>query len=189
VSGINYFGIQLSAGDHSERLTTAISRVKALMFSVDGVLTGGQITFDGSGEEICSCYGRDALAIRAAQESGLQIAAFSARQSNALRSLLEEIGIRNAFLGCSNTMEAYEAFTSSCGLEDDECAYIADDVGDIPILEKVALSVTPIDGIEYLRNRVSYISGFEGGKGCVREMIELILQQQGKWTFSDHCVL
>ncbi len=189
MSGINYFGIQLSSGDHSERLTTAISRVKALMFPVDGVLAGGHRTFTGSGEEICSCYGRDALAIREAQEQGLQIAAFSVRESPAVRHLLEEIGIQQAFLGCSSTIDAYEAFKDSSGLQDDECAYIADDFTDIPVLEKVALSVTPIDGIEYLRNRVSYISAYEGGKGCIREMIELILQQQGKWIYTDHCVL
>ena len=186
MSGINYFGIQLSSGDASERLQHALRQVKALIFPVEGIVTGGQITINDRGEESCSCNVRDALAIAEARKNGLHVAALSERASEAQRHLLEHIGIEHIYLGCRHKVEAYESFKRESGLEDEDCAYIADDLIDIPILEKVALSITPIDGVEYLRNRVSYISGYEGGKGCIREIIELILQQHGKWEFSEH---
>lgn len=186
MSGINYFGIQLSSGDASERLQNALRQVKSLIFPVEGILTGSQITFNDRGEETCSCNIRDALAIAEARQRGLHIAAISVRSSDAQRHLLEHIGIEHAYLDCVSKADAYEAFKAACGLVDEECAYIADDVVDIPILEKAALSITPIDGIEYLRNRVSYISAYEGGKGCVREMVELILQEQGKWEYDEY---
>ncbi|NEX14232.1 MAG: 3-deoxy-D-manno-octulosonate 8-phosphate phosphatase [Prosthecochloris sp.] len=189
MSGLNYFGIQLSTGDSSEILQKALKQVKALIFPVEGVLTGSQITFASSGEEVCSCNVRDVLAVKEAKERGLHIAAISERSSSAHRQLLEHIGIEHIYLGCENKLDAYEEFKADCSLEDEDCAYIADDVIDIPILEKATLSVTPIDGIEYLRNRVSYISGYEGGKGCIREMVELILHEQGKWDYSEYSAM
>lgn len=189
MSGINYFGIQLSSGDASERLQSALRQVKALVFSVEGILTGNQITFNDRGEESSSCNVRDALAIAEARRRGLHIAALSERSSDAEKHLLEHIGVEHVYLGCNRRIDAYEEFKAACGLVDEECAYIADDVVDIPILEKAALSITPIDGIEYLRNRVSYISAYEGGKGCIREMVELILQEQGKWEYSEYSLM
>ena len=189
MSGINYFGIQLSSGDASERLQNALRQVKALIFPVEGILTGSQITFNGRGEEICSCNVRDALAISEAKQRGLHVAAVSERSSDAQRHLLGHLGIEHVYLDYGRKVDAYEEFKAGLGLEDEECAYIADDVVDIPILEKVELSITPIDGIEYLRNRVSYISAYEGGKGCIREMIELILQEQGRWEYSEYSAM
>ena len=189
MSGLNYFGIQLSSGDSSEILQNALKQVKALIFPVEGVLTGSQITLTSNGEEACSCNVRDILAIKEARERGLLIAAISERSSSAQRKLLEHIGIEHSYLGYENKIDAYEEFKGVCTLRDEDCAYIADDVIDIPILEKAALSVTPIDGIEYLRNRVSYISGYEGGKGCIREMVELILQEQDKWDYSEYSAM
>lgn len=189
MSDLNYFGIQLSSGDASQRLQNALRQVKALIFPVEGVLTGGQVTFAGRGEEICSCNVRDAFALREARERGLHIAAISERSSDAQKQLLEHLGIEHIYLGYDPKIKAYEELKTVCGLQDEDCAYIADDVIDIPILEKVALSITPIDGVEYLRNRVSYISAYEGGKGCVREVIELILQEQGKWEYSEYSTM
>ncbi|MEC9486007.1 MAG: 3-deoxy-D-manno-octulosonate 8-phosphate phosphatase [Prosthecochloris sp.] len=189
MSGINYFGIQLSSGDHSQRLQDALVRVRGLLFPVEGVMAGGHMTFTASGEDICSCFVRDALAIREAEENGVKVAVVSDRRSPAVEEMLRQAGVRHAYLGYGSALEAYEQFKNDCGLEDGDCAYIADDIVDIPVLEKVLLSITPIDGVEYLRNRVSYISAYEGGKGCIREVIELILQQQGKWQYSDHCVM
>ncbi len=186
MSGINYFGVQLSSGDASERLQNALRQVKALVFPVEGILTGNQIAVNDRGEETCSCNVRDALAVAEARQRGLHIAALSERSSDAQRHLLSRIGVEHTYLGCDSKTEAYETFKAACGLTDDDCAYIADDVIDIPILEKAALSITPIDGVEYLRNRVSYISAYEGGKGCVREIVELILQEQGKWEYGEH---
>ena len=189
MSGINYFGVQLSSGDASELLQSTLRKVKALIFPVEGVLTGNQITVNDRGEESCSCHARDVLAVAEARQRGLHIVAISERSSDAQRHLLERIGIEHAYLGCDRKIDAYEEFKTICGLGDDACAYIADDVIDIPILEKAALSVTPIDGVEYLRNRVSYISAYEGGKGCVREMVELILQEQRKWEYSENTAM
>ncbi len=179
----NYFGIQLSDVDANRRLQHTLKQVKAIMMPVEGVLSGGHMTVDGSGGESCSCFHRDALAIREARRNGLEVVVVSGRETAACRFLMERLGVRQAYLGFENRLEAYEEFKRSCGLEDGDCLYIGDDVPDIPVLEKAAFSSTPIDGIEYIRDRVSYVSAYEGGRGCVREIIELVLQEQGKWEY------
>jgi len=183
VSEFNYFGIQLSDGDATRRLQDSLKQVKAVMMPVEGVLCGGYMTVNGSGEETCSCFHRDAFAIEEAQRNGLHVGVVSQRESDACRRLMERIGVRHVYTGAASRLDAYEAFRNACGLEDADCLYIGDDVVDVPVLERTGFSSTPIDGIEYLRNRVTYVSAYEGGKGCVREMIELVLQEQGKWNF------
>ena len=180
----NYFGIQLSDGDVTRRMQHTLKQLKAIMMPVEGVLSGGYMMVDGSGGENCSCFHRDAFAIREARRKGLEVAVVSGRETAACRFLMERLGVHHAYLGFENRLEAYEEFKLACGLEDGDCVYIGDDVSDIPALEKAAFSSTPIDGIEYLRDRVTYVSAYEGGRGCAREIIEMVLQEQGKWEYS-----
>ncbi|MEI8032455.1 MAG: HAD family hydrolase [Chlorobiaceae bacterium] len=174
-----------SQADPSSRVEQALKAVRALVFPVDGVLNGGRITRDSRGGELCSLSVRDAVAIREAVRQGLHIAVVSGRDASPYRPLLEELGVRDLYLSAGEPLQGYLAFLQAHELTDDDCAYIGDDIGDIAVLEKAGFPVTPIDGADYLRNRVGYISGYEGGKGCVREVIELILMQQGKWPYLD----
>ena len=177
--------MQPSQADPSSRIEQALQEVRALIFPVDGVLNGGRITFDSTGGEICSLSVRDAVAIREARKQGLHIAVVSERDTEAYRPLLEELGVQDLYLSGGNLLDAYDAFRHLHDLSDSECAYIGDDIGDIALLAQVGLPVTPIDGADYLRNRVGYIAGYEGGKGCVREMVEMILTHQDKWPYIE----
>ncbi|NTW68694.1 MAG: 3-deoxy-D-manno-octulosonate 8-phosphate phosphatase [Chlorobiaceae bacterium] len=177
--------MQPSQADPSTRIEQALKVVRAVVFPVDGVLNGGRITFDSRGGELCSISVRDAVAIREGLKLGLKIAVISERNAEGYRPLLENLGVTDLYLNTGNLLTAYELFRDAQGLSDEECAYIGDDIGDLSVLEKVGLPVTPIDGADYLRNRVGYIAGYEGGKGCLREIIELILAQQGKWIYNE----
>ena len=109
----------------------------------------------------------------------------SEREAEGYRPLLEALGVQDLYLNGENLLYSYEAFLQRHNLAHEECAYIGDDIGDIGVLSKVGLPATAIDGADYLRNRVGYISGYEGGKGCVRELIEMILIKQGKWPYIE----
>ncbi len=185
MSGFQYFGMEPSLADPSSRIQQALLAVRAVIFPVDGVLNGPRITFDSHGGEIVSISNRDASAIRAAIDQGLHVAALSSRDAGGFRPVLEALGVRNIYLGASSLLDAYEAFCRERGLDDEACAYIGDDIVDVPVLERAGFPVTPIDGADYLRNRVGYISAYEGGKGCIREVVEMVLQQQGKLAFGD----
>lgn len=171
--------------DPSSRVEQALKMVRALVFPVDGVLNGGRITLDSNGKELCSISVRDAVAIREALKHGLNVAVVSDRDTESYRPVLALLGVDDLFFDRPDLLTAYEEFRQARGLSDEECAYIGDDVGDIGVLEKAGFPATPIDGADYLRNRVGYISGFEGGKGCIREIVEMLLTRQGKWPYVE----
>jgi 3-deoxy-D-manno-octulosonate 8-phosphate phosphatase (KDO 8-P phosphatase) len=177
-----------SLADPSSRVAEALKATRALIFPIDGVLNGGRITFDGRGEELCSVSVRDAVAIQEAVRKGLLISVFSERRSEGYRPILEGLGVQDLRFGNGSFLEAYEAFRDQHGLGDDVCACIGDDVGDLAVLERVGLPVTAINGADWLRNRVGYISAFEGGNGCVREVLEMILGSQGLWPWVEPSV-
>jgi 3-deoxy-D-manno-octulosonate 8-phosphate phosphatase (KDO 8-P phosphatase) len=171
--------------DPSSQVGTALDSIKALVVPVDGVLTSGTITLDSEGRELSSLYARDIVAIREALGHGMHVAVISGRDAGVYRAMLEAAGPVDLFLDGGDRLEAYETFKSRHGLQDEECACIADDIDDLEILKKVGLPVTTINGVEYLRNRVAYISVYEGGRGCIREIVEMILEHQGRWAFGE----
>ena len=171
--------------DPSSQINAALDGIKALAISLDGVLTSGAITLDGEGREMPALFARDLFGIREALRLGMKVAVIAGRQAGAYRQMLEQAGPVDLFLDGEERLEAYETFKSRHGLQDEECAYIADDIDDLELLKKAGLPVTPINGAEYLRNRVAYISVFEGGRGCVREIVEMILDHQNRWEYSE----
>jgi 3-deoxy-D-manno-octulosonate 8-phosphate phosphatase (KDO 8-P phosphatase) len=171
--------------DPSAQVMSALNGIKALIFPVDGVLNNGTLSIDGEGREICSVSVRDVVAIREALLKGLHVAVISGRQAEGYRPLLEKAGLTDLYLDEGSKLDAFEAFKKIHDLQDEDCACIADDIIDIDILRKAGFPVTPINGAEYLRNRVAYISVYEGGKGCIREIVEMILEHQGKWEYGE----
>lgn len=169
--------------DPSSQVGAAMNGIKALVFPVDGVINNGTISFDSTGNELSFLYARDAVGIREAMRQGFPVAVIAGRNAEAYRSLLESAGLTDLYLAGEDRLDAYESFRQRYGLQDEECACIAEDIEDLDILTRVGFPVTPINGVEYLRNRVAYISVYEGGRGCIREVIEMILEHQGKWTY------
>lgn len=174
-----------SQADPSSRITEALAKVKALILPVDGVLNGGRVTIDASGQELCSLSVRDLTAIREAVGQGLLVAVFSPRSAMGYRPLLESVGTSHLQLEGGELLASYRTFKALHGLQDEECAFIGDDVADLPLLELVGFPATSINGADYLRNRVGYISAYEGGSGSVREIVEMILSVQGKWPWGE----
>jgi len=185
LSNLELFGIPLTSGDTTSRLRELLSKVKAIVFSLDGVLTDGQLYFSETGEEIRSYHTRDALAIKEALQNNVQIAVISERPSKSAETFLKSLGVTEIHTGIDDKLKAFDNIVSNLGITDDECVYIGDEISDIPLLKKAGVSSTPINGIEYLRNRVYYVSGYEGGKGCVREMVEMVLSLQGNWAYYE----
>lgn len=176
------FGIPVSNVDTERPYREAIKEIRLIILNVDGVLTDGYIQYTESGDEIKTFYARDGFAIREAMKQGLKITVISERPSRATMRRLIELGVTDIYLGIRNKFETYQELKILHGLEDKHCLYIGDDISDLPILERVGFSCAPINAIDYLRNRVAYVSPYEGGRGCVRDVIETVLIEQGKWT-------
>jgi 3-deoxy-D-manno-octulosonate 8-phosphate phosphatase (KDO 8-P phosphatase) len=157
-------------------------RIRLLLFDVDGVLTDGTILLHADGSESKMFHIRDGAAIVWAQRTGMQVGLLSARTSDATMRRAQQLGISIVLQGRADKLSGYEELRRQAGLEDDEIAYMGDDLQDLPVLRRVGFSAAPADAPAAVRDHVRWVSQNPGGRGAVREMIEHVLQVQGTWT-------
>jgi 3-deoxy-D-manno-octulosonate 8-phosphate phosphatase (KDO 8-P phosphatase) len=156
-------------------------RLRLLLLDVDGVLTDGTIGMTSSGEEWKSFYVRDGSAILWARQSGVAVGLLSGRVSEATTRRAAELKIEIVIQGQTDKLAAFAKVADSEQLEDDEIAFMGDDLLDLPVLMRAGLSAAPADATEAVRHRVHYVTQAAGGRGAVREFIELILRARGQW--------
>jgi 3-deoxy-D-manno-octulosonate 8-phosphate phosphatase (KDO 8-P phosphatase) len=157
------------------------SRVRLLLFDVDGVLTDGIVLMHADGSESKGFHIRDGAAIVWAQRAGLSIGLLSARSSGATTQRAAQLAIKTVAQGVASKLSAYEEIVREAGVPDDAVAYMGDDLLDIPVLSRAGLSAAPSDAAAEVRARVDWISTSAGGRGAAREFIELILRAQERW--------
>ena len=163
------------------QLSKNIKKIKLLLLDVDGVLTEGSIILTGSKEEIIIFNIQDGLAVKLAQAGGLKIGIITGRTSEAVKRRADELNIDILYQGQQDKIKAYEQIKRQLVLTDEEIAYIGDDLPDLKILKKVGLGFTVFDACDDVKKAAAHITRRCGGKGAVREVIELILKKQGKW--------
>ena len=156
-------------------------KIKLLLLDVDGVMTDGGIVMNHKGEEIKRFDARDGHGIRLLITSGVQVGLLTGRSSRAVTHRARDLGIRMVYQKASNKMEAYQKIKKKTGLSDPEIAYVGDDIVDLPVLRRVGLAMTVNDADEGVKGTVDYVTKQRGGRGAVREVVELLLQAQGKW--------
>jgi 3-deoxy-D-manno-octulosonate 8-phosphate phosphatase (KDO 8-P phosphatase) len=155
--------------------------VRLLLFDVDGVLTDGSVLMHADGSESKNFHIRDGAALVWAQRAGLSVGLLSARSSGSTAQRAAQLGIRIVSQGAPRKAEAYEAILRQTGLAETAVAYMGDDLLDLPVLARVALSAAPADAAPEVRERVDWVSPSPGGRGAVRDLIEMVLRAQGQW--------
>ena len=157
------------------------ARVRMLLFDVDGVLTDGVVVVHPDGTESKGFHIRDGSAIVWAQRAGFGVGLLSGRASPATSQRAAQLSIPLVIQGVANKLEAYEDILRGAGLDDAAVAYMGDDLLDLPVLERVGLSAAPADAAPEVRDKVDWVSAAGGGRGAVREFIELVLRAQRRW--------
>jgi 3-deoxy-D-manno-octulosonate 8-phosphate phosphatase (KDO 8-P phosphatase) len=163
------------------RLQEKAKAIRLLIMDVDGVLTDGQVFYNAAGVETEAFFVRDGLGLRMAQRAGLLTAILTGRVSGAVTHRAKELGIPEIHQGILNKLEVYEMLLQRYGLTDEAAAYVGDDLNDLLVLGRVGLSAAPADAALEVRARVAYVTTQAGGRGAVREVIDLILKAQGRW--------
>ncbi len=159
-----------------------LTKIKAFIFDVDGVLTGGEIIYTNSEEEAKVFNIKDGWAIVEVKKYGFITGIITGRSSEIVNKRAKELGIDYLVQGELKKLDAYEKFKLQYGLADEEIAYIGDDLIDLPILLRCGFAVCPADANDEVKSRVHSISQFIGGKGAAREMIEKVLKAQNIWN-------
>jgi 3-deoxy-D-manno-octulosonate 8-phosphate phosphatase (KDO 8-P phosphatase) len=157
------------------------ARIRLILFDVDGVLTDGKVLLHADGTESKVFDIKDGSGIVWAQRLGLTVGFLSARASAATTQRAAQLGITLVYQGVASKLETYDQIADSLMLDDDQIAYMGDDILDLPVLSRVGLATAPADAVEDVRTRVHWVAQAKGGAGAARELIELILRSQGLW--------
>jgi 3-deoxy-D-manno-octulosonate 8-phosphate phosphatase (KDO 8-P phosphatase) len=157
------------------------SRIRLLLFDVDGVLTDGVVVMHADGSESKGFHIRDGAAIVWAQRAGIPVGLLSARTSGATTHRAAQLAVRIVAQGVKSKLASYDQIIRDAALEDAAVAYMGDDLLDLPVLARVGLSGAPADAAPEVRQRVDWVSQLGGGRGAVREFIELVLRAQDRW--------
>jgi 3-deoxy-D-manno-octulosonate 8-phosphate phosphatase (KDO 8-P phosphatase) len=152
------------------------------LLDVDGVLTDGTVSIASTGGESKAFFIRDGAAMIWAAREGLEIGLLSGRPSEATVRRAAELRISLVAQVGPDKLAGYQQILDARGLADDEVGYMADDLLDLAILTRVGVSAAPLDAVEEVRSRVHWISRYAGGRGAVREFLELVLGAQGRWA-------
>lgn len=162
-----------------------LKNITTFIFDVDGVLTDGSILLMPTGEMVRSMYTKDGYAMQYAIKKGYRIAVITGGRDKMVEERLKYLGLTDIYSGVRDKMEAYTDLLYSYQLKPEEIVYMGDDLPDFEVMKQVGLPCCPNDAVPEIREICDYISLINGGKGCVRDIIEQTLKVQKKWYDSE----
>ncbi len=164
--------------------TEAFRQIKAVAMDVDGVLTDGTFCWGPDGTELKRFCFADSTGITLAREAGLFIALVSGESSPDGMALVkryaEKLKITDVSAGCHDKAAAVRDFAASYGINLAEVCFIGDDVIDLEAMSMVGLAVAPADAHASVRDSAAYVTGAAGGRGAVREVLDIILTEHDR---------
>ncbi|HLF67117.1 MAG TPA: HAD-IIIA family hydrolase [Gammaproteobacteria bacterium] len=156
------------------------SKISFVLMDCDGVLTDGSLLYFPSGEVIKVFHAHDGYGVERGRQHGLKFAIITGKTAAVNKLRAQRLKIEELYEGSIDKVSAAEEIKAKYGLTDDNLCFIGDDAFDLPLLRKVAFSCAPPEAVEEVRNEVDYITKTRAGRGCVREVIDLILKKQNK---------
>jgi 3-deoxy-D-manno-octulosonate 8-phosphate phosphatase (KDO 8-P phosphatase) len=155
--------------------------IKAFAFDIDGVMTDGSLQLTEDGKYLRTFHIRDGYAIRQVVDHGYPVVVISGGKSEGAEKRLRDLGVQDIYQGVNTKWPVLENWVQSRGLDLSSVSYMGDDILDIPCLTRVGLAACPADAVPEVTRQAAFISKLNGGKGCVRDLIEAVLKIQQKW--------
>jgi 3-deoxy-D-manno-octulosonate 8-phosphate phosphatase (KDO 8-P phosphatase) len=163
-------------------LTARCQPIELLVADVDGVLTDGVIAIDDSGIETKHFSVRDGMAYAIWHRAGKQAAILSGRRTPAVDRRAAELKIAHVLQGHEQKAAPLRTLIDGLGLTPNQVCFMGDDLADLPALRSVGLAACPADATAEVKDVAHLITQAVGGRGAVREVVEVILKSQGRWT-------
>ena len=155
--------------------------IKLIVFDVDGVMTDGSLYLCDDGQEYKAFNSHDGLGMKMLKASGVEMAIITGRTSNVVVKRAENTGVTHFYQGVEDKLEALEQLAQKLGLELSQCAFMGDDVVDLPPMRRSGLALAVPAAPTLVKQHAHYVTTREGGRGAVREVVELIMQAQGTY--------
>jgi 3-deoxy-D-manno-octulosonate 8-phosphate phosphatase (KDO 8-P phosphatase) len=162
-------------------IAAKLKKIKLIVLDVDGVLTDGGIIIGSDGTEYKFFNVKDGSGISLARHVGIKFAIISGRFSRVIGLRAKELKIEAVYQDVMVKAESYEELKKKFGFDDGEICFMGDEIIDIPVFKKCGFSAAPADAVHEVKKAADYVCKKNGGRGCVREVIDMILKTQGTW--------
>ncbi|MEM6262730.1 MAG: HAD-IIIA family hydrolase [Bacteroidota bacterium] len=157
-----------------------LASLTTLLFDIDGVLTDGQVLTLETGI-VRNMNIKDSYALQYAVRQGYRIGIISGGSGIGVKERLAELGVAHIMVHAHHKVKSFENFMQQHNLKQEEVLYMGDDMPDIPLFERVGVSVAPSDAGSDAMRAADWVTQLAGGRGAVREVLETIMKVQGKW--------
>jgi 3-deoxy-D-manno-octulosonate 8-phosphate phosphatase (KDO 8-P phosphatase) len=155
--------------------------VSLIVLDVDGTMTDGGVYIDSNLVEIKKFSIKDGLGIRLAQSVGIEFMILTGRSSACVEQRIKELGVKYVAQGIQDKAVYLKEFMAEHGFSPEQCAYIGDDLNDLPAMRYAGISACPADAADEVKAYCDFVLNAKGGEGAVREFIELLLKKKNLW--------
>ena len=155
--------------------------IKLLVLDVDGVLTDGGLVMHDDGTESKVFNSLDGHGIKMCQRAGVKVAIISGRPSLTTNQRAKQLGIEICLTDCLDKLPRLMEVLEQEKLSLANVAYIGDDLPDLPVIREVGFGVAVANAVDEVRREADFVTTRSGGTGAVREVIEYILKNSGRW--------
>jgi 3-deoxy-D-manno-octulosonate 8-phosphate phosphatase (KDO 8-P phosphatase) len=163
-----------------DALSERARAVRLAIFDVDGVLTDGSLWFGPGGEELKRFNILDGHGLKMLHAAGIATAILSGRRSAAVEVRARELVIAHVIQGAGDKLGPFGALRAELGLEERECAYVGDDLPDLPVMQRCGLAVAVANAVDAVKAAAHYVTRAGGGQGAVREFCDLVLAARAR---------
>ena len=173
--------------DVKQELTDKAKKIRLLLLDVDGVLTDGRIIYDSRGADMKFFDVHDGLGVYLLKKAGIPTVLITAKGSRAIRPRARDMRVDAVYADISPKTAVMDKILSKYGLTRDEICFVGDDLVDLCMMQSVGFPIAVFNAAAEIKQAACYITIREGGRGAVREVVELILKAQGKWDEAVRC--
>ncbi|WP_044397424.1 HAD family hydrolase [Lacinutrix sp. Hel_I_90] len=159
----------------------SLKHITSFIFDIDGVLTDGSLLITSTGEMLRSMNVKDGYALKQALNKSYNVCVISGGTNEGVRIRLNHLGVKSVYLGAHKKKDQFLDYIKTENIKPEHILYMGDDIPDIPVMQLVGLVACPQDAVPEIKALSHYISHKNGGKGCVRDVIEQVLKVRGDW--------
>ena len=160
---------------------TLLPKINTFVFDIDGVLSDGSILITEKGEQLRTMSTRDGMAMTMALKKGYHIAIISGGNSQSVIHRFNYLGIKDVFLGVSDKVAVLQKYFNDKNITSENVLYMGDDIPDYYPMKICGVATCPKNAATEIKTIADYISDKDGGKGCVRDIIEQVMRCKGDW--------
>lgn len=152
---------------------------KLVLTDIDGVWTDGGMYYDQRGNEMKRFNTSDSAGVILLRVMGVETGIITGEDTEIVARRAKKLQIQYLFQGVRNKLDVANELCQSLQIGLEDCAYIGDDLNDIPLLKSVGFSCSPANAPSYVKDHATLVLETSGGDGAFRTFAETMLEEAG----------